>query len=66
MGPMGAMAGFLTAAVVLAGCQGAPKVPYERSAGAPKRIGIVTPSFPERPSVVLASSIGKSFGLIGR
>ena len=51
--------------VLLAGCA-APEIPYDRaSSGEIKSIGIATPSFPPDPVVVLASSVGQSFGLIG-
>lgn len=44
----------------------APEIPFDHSsAGDIKTIGVVTPRFPNGPAVVLASSIGKSFGLIG-
>jgi hypothetical protein len=51
-------------ALVLAGCA-APGIPYDRSAAEVKRIGLVTPKMPADASVVLASSMGQSFGLIG-
>jgi hypothetical protein len=57
-------AAVLVTALWLAGCAG-PKIPYDRSVAEVKRIGIVTPSFPDGASVVLASSIGQSFGLVG-
>ena len=41
-----------------------PKVPYDRTDGI-KTIGIVTPRYPDGPVVFLASSVGRSFGLIG-
>jgi hypothetical protein len=41
-------------------------VPYDRTTAADiKTIGIVTPSYPEGPYVVLASNVGQSFGLVG-
>jgi hypothetical protein len=50
---------------LLAGCA-APEIPYDRTAaGEVKSIGIVTPSFPEEGSVILATSVGKNFGLVG-
>jgi hypothetical protein len=53
------------AAAFLAGCAAKP-VPYDRTTSADiKTIGIVTPSYPEGPYVVLASSVGQSLGLIG-
>ncbi len=57
------VAGF--AAAFLAGCAAKP-VPYDRTTAADiKTIGIVTPSYPEGPYVVLAGNVGQSFGLIG-
>ena len=55
----------VAAALLLVGCAGQPQIPYDRAAKAKvKKIGIVTPAFPE-PSVVLLNSVGSSFGLIG-
>lgn len=55
----------IAAAMVLVGCASQPEIPYDRTAKAQiKKIGIVTPAFPE-PSVVLLNSVGSSFGLIG-
>ena len=49
----------------LAGCA-APEIPFDRgSANDVRTIGIVTPSFPDDAQVVLASSVGQTFGLIG-
>lgn len=43
-----------------------PEIPYDRSSAADiKTIGIITPRFPDDASVVLASSVGQSFGLVG-
>jgi hypothetical protein len=53
-------------AVVLSACQTMEQVPYDRaSAGNIKTINIVTPKAPDRPAVVLAATVGQSFGLIG-
>jgi hypothetical protein len=53
------------AAGLLAACALQP-IPYDRtSSGEIKTIGIITPAMPSRPAVVLASSVGQSFGLIG-
>ncbi len=55
----------LLAMVGLAGCA-APEIPFDRSsAGEVNSIGIITPHFPSGAHVVLASSVGQSFGLIG-
>ena len=52
--------------VVLAGCASVPQIPYDRmTAGEIKTIGVVTPKFPNRATVVLATSVGQSFGLVG-
>jgi len=51
--------------LALAGC-GTPAVPYDRStAGDIKTIGLITPRYPDRAYVILASTVGQSFGLIG-
>ena len=51
--------------LLLAGCASKP-VPFDRSTAASvKTIGLVTPSFPNSANVVLATSPGQSFGLIG-
>jgi hypothetical protein len=53
-------------AAVLCGCAAKPEIPFDRaSAGDVKTIGIVTPAMPDDASVVLASTVGQSFGLIG-
>lgn len=53
-------------AVVMSACQSMPQVPYDRAtAGNIKTIHVVTLAMPERPGVVLASTVGQSFGLIG-
>lgn len=52
--------------LLLAACQTLPQVPYDRAtAGNIKTINVITPATPDRPRVVLASSVGQSFGLIG-
>ena len=57
---------LLTSAILLVGCNTLPEIPYDRSgAGNIKTIGIITPSFPGEPVVVLASTIGQSLGLVG-
>jgi hypothetical protein len=54
------------AAVVLSACSTLQQVPYDRAtAGEIKTINVVTPSAPDRPAVVLAATVGQSFGLIG-
>ncbi len=50
----------------LAGCATTPEIPYDRTtAGEIKSIAIVTPKFPDEASVVLATTVGQSFGLVG-
>ena len=54
------------AALGLAGCAAKPEIPFDRAtAGNIKSIGVITPAVPSEGSVVLASTIGQSFGLIG-
>jgi hypothetical protein len=59
----------LVAAVVAAlisACQTLPQVPYDRaSAGDIKTINVVTPAMDDESRVVLASTVGQSFGLVG-
>ena len=56
----------LTALALLAGCATKPAIPFDStSAGEIKTIGILTPSMPNGPSAILASSVGQSFGLVG-
>lgn len=51
---------------VLAGCATLPEVPYDRmTSGEIKSIGVVTPKFPNQASMILATSVGQSFGLVG-
>jgi hypothetical protein len=51
--------------LMLAGCAGKPEIPYDHSAEAGvKTIGLVTP-YSRGPTIVLASTVGQSFGLIG-
>jgi hypothetical protein len=60
-----AAAAVVAMAIWLAGCA-TPGIPFDRaSAGGIKTVGIVTPSFPDDAEVVLASTVGQSFGLIG-
>jgi hypothetical protein len=53
-------------AALLSACQTLPQVPYDRaSAGDIKTINVVTPSMDDESRVVLASTVGQSFGLVG-
>src|SRR5262249_33250585 len=41
-------------------------IPYDRGGAAPIQIiGVVTPRWPDAPVVVLGSSVGRSFGIVG-
>jgi hypothetical protein len=51
--------------LLLGGCAAQPKVPFDKSVAEVKTIGVVTPKNPDQASVYLASSVGRSFGLIG-
>ncbi len=60
------LAAVLPLLVVLAGCASVPQIPYDRmTAGEIKTIGVVTPKFPNRATVILATTVGQSFGLVG-
>ena len=54
-----------SALIVLAGCAGAPEIPYDSSTAKIQTIGLPSPSLPQDAQVVLASSVGQSFGLVG-
>src|SRR5262245_39447927 len=59
-----AVAAFV--AIMISACQSLPQVPFDKAtAGDIKPIHIVQPAAPDRPRVVLASTVGQSFGLIG-
>jgi hypothetical protein len=50
----------------LAACTTFPEIPYERGQANPvKTIGLLTPYSPSEAGVILASSPGQSFGLVG-
>ena len=55
----------LFAAAFLAGCASKPEIPFDRSANPVKTIGILTPAEPDHGSVILASSVGQSLGILG-
>jgi hypothetical protein len=66
MGGLRGAVAIAAVALLLVGCAAAHEIPLDRaSAGTIKTIGVVTPSFPDKSAVVLASSVGQSFGLIG-
>jgi hypothetical protein len=65
MNIFGRIAAFAAATLFLAACSTVPEVPYDRTASAVHKIGLVTPSFPTDARVVLASDVGQSFGLVG-
>lgn len=50
--------------LLLAACASTPEIPFERTAQI-KTIGVLTPAVANGPSVVLATTVGRSFGLIG-
>jgi hypothetical protein len=55
----------MAALLLVAGCA-SPEIPFDRSeAGNVHSIGVLTPDIPEKPSVILASDPGQSFGLVG-
>ena len=55
----------MVAVLTLAGCAGKPEIPYDHSAETGvKTIGLVTP-YSRGPTIVLATTVGQSFGLIG-
>jgi hypothetical protein len=57
-------AAALAAVLTLAACAGT-EIPFDRSTAGVRTIGVLTPDVPAKPSAVLASDIGQSFGLIG-
>jgi hypothetical protein len=56
---------LLIAVVLLNGCATKPEIPFDKGANNIKTIGVLTPYEPEHGSVLLASSVGQSFGIIG-
>jgi hypothetical protein len=56
---------LLIAVALLSGCATKPEIPFDKGANNIKTIGILTPYEPDHGSVVLASSVGQSLGLIG-
>ena len=50
---------------VLSACATTPEIPFVQTADNIHTIGLTTPGFPDGASVVLASDMGQSFGLIG-
>jgi hypothetical protein len=54
------------AVCLLSGCADKSEIPFDpATAGDIKTIGIITPGLPDSADVILASSIGQSFGLVG-
>ncbi|MGD1935196.1 MAG: hypothetical protein ACFB0Z_11945 [Candidatus Phaeomarinobacter sp.] len=50
----------------LAGCATYQSVPFEQSTAQPiKKIGLLSPSIPNEPTALLATTVGQSFGLLG-
>ena len=58
-----AAAALAAIAVWLGSCATKPEIPYDRGSASIHTIGIITPAFPDGPSVALASTVGQSFGL---
>jgi hypothetical protein len=56
---------LLIAVALLNGCATKPEIPFDKGANNIKTIGILTPYEPDHGSVVLASSVGQSFGIVG-
>src|ERR1700723_2098122 len=56
---------LLIAVALLSGCATKPEIPFDKGANNIKTIGILTPYEPDHGSVLLASSVGQSLGLIG-
>lgn len=53
-------------ALLVLGACAAPEIPFDRTHGNEiQTIGVVTPKFPNGAVVVLASTVGQSFGLVG-
>jgi hypothetical protein len=65
MGKTSAAAAIALALALLGGCVHRPEIPFEKTANNIKTIGILTPGVPSGASVILASSVGRSFGIIG-
>jgi hypothetical protein len=57
-------AAAMAAVLTLAACAGT-EIPFDRSTAGVRTIGVLTPDIPEKPSVILASDVGQSFGLVG-
>lgn len=55
---VGALALFVSACTTVS-------LPYDRSSAGTESIAVVTPAQPSGPTAILASSVDKSFGLIG-
>jgi hypothetical protein len=56
----------LVALASLAACATPPEIPYDRAAALDnKTIGLLTPGWPSGPTSFLASTPGRSFGLLG-
>lgn len=60
------LAAAFAALLCVAACASQPEIPYDRSAlPNNKTIGLLTPGWSSGPSSVLASDVGRSFGLVG-
>jgi hypothetical protein len=57
---------LIVAILFIGGCAGKPEIPFDRSQTPPvKTIGVLTPYIPDDAGVILASSVGQSFWLVG-
>ena len=65
MGKFRAVAAITLALAFLGGCVHHPEIPFEKTANNIKTIGILTPGVPSGPGVILATTVGRSFGIIG-
>ncbi|HTJ63056.1 MAG TPA: hypothetical protein VL899_04530 [Alphaproteobacteria bacterium] len=66
MGKNRALIAIALASACLSACAPKPEIPFDRAAGPPiKTIGVLTPKTPDGAAVILATDVGRSFGLIG-
>jgi hypothetical protein len=53
------------AVLFVSACASHTEIPFDRASADIKRIGIVQPAFPTNSTVILATTVGQHFGLIG-
>lgn len=58
-------AAALAVFAMLAGCASQPEIPFDRTSGDIKTIGVLSSYIQAAPTVILASDMGQSFGLVG-